>query len=230
MTLVGHLDELRRRVIIAALAFLVSSVAAFYFAPQILHFLKTPAGIELGKLKFLKPTEGFTTYMNISMAAGLILASPVILYEIWAFVAPALSGRARRHTPLFILSTLCCFLTGCAFAYFILLPPALKFLLFFAQDEMEYIPTAGEYISFTMMIILYSGLIFLLPILTFILTKFGIVTTKLLTSKWRYITIFVFIAAALITPTPDIFNMLLMALPMLLLYIVSILVSALAGP
>src|SRR3989338_7024808 len=106
MTLVGHLDELRRRVIIAAVVFLVGSVAAFYFAPQILHFLKTPAGIELGKLKFLKPTEGFTTYMNISMAAGLILASPVILYEIWAFVAPAISDKARRYTPLFILATL----------------------------------------------------------------------------------------------------------------------------
>jgi len=230
ITLVQHLEELRRRIIGSAIVFIIGSIIAWYFTPLLLHILKVPAGENLGKLKFFKPAEGFIVYMNISMVGGLILASPVILYNVWAFVVPAISNKAHRYIPAFILVTLGCFLSGCAFAYFILLPPALKFLLFFAQDEMEYIPTAGAYISFATMIILYTGLIFLLPILTYILTKFGIITTKILTSKWRYITLAIFIAAAVITPTPDIFNMSLMAFPMLLLYGVSIIVTVIAKP
>lgn len=228
MALAGHLDELRRRIMVSLLAFIIGSIAAYYFAPQILHILKTPAGPELGKFKFLKPAEGFITYMNISLAAGLIVSSPVMLYHIWAFAAPAISEKAHRYILIFIFATLACFLSGCAFAYFILLPPALKFLLYFAQGEMEYIPTAGEYISFTTSIILYSGLIFLLPVFAYILTKLKVITSRLLLAKWRYITLGSFIAAAIITPTPDVFNMTLVAIPILLLYGVSIAVSAFA--
>jgi sec-independent protein translocase protein TatC len=227
LTFTQHLDELRTRALWSAAIFLSAAVIAFSFAPQMLDLIKMPAGY-LGKLKFFQPSDAFTIHVRLALLGGFLLSSPFLFYQLWAFVAPAISQNARRYIVIFIAAMLLSFAAGCSFAYFILIPPALKFLVSFGHDQLEYIPSASAYVSFTIMLMFYCGLIFLLPVFTWTFSKLGLLTPKTLTRQWKVIAVVIVIAAAVITPTSDVFNMAMMAMPMFLLYGVSIIVSFLA--
>lgn len=167
-------------------------------------------------------------YMKLALLCGLVISMPIILYELWSFISPAVEDKFKNYVFSFIFSGSFIFILGVAFAYFILLPRAIKFLLSFQSDILIPVISAREYIGFVVAIILGCGIIFQMPILSFILTRAGIISPKILRKKAKWAILFIFIAAALITPTTDAFNMLIFAVPMLFLYEISIWVSKFA--
>ncbi|MBN1526934.1 MAG: twin-arginine translocase subunit TatC [Candidatus Omnitrophica bacterium] len=229
ISFVEHLEELRRRIIISVVALIAGAVACLPFAPQILTALRSPASGLIDKLAFFSPQDAFVIYMRIGFMGGLILAFPVIAYQFWAFVSPAIEDRFKKNTVLLAFFCVCAFVSGCAFSYFILLPKALTFLLGIGSENLEPVISAANYVSFVTAIIVSCGLVFQMPVLSFLLTRTGLVNSGMLRKKFKYAVIIIFIAAAVITPTVDAFNMLILAVPMLLLYEISIWVSAIAG-
>ncbi len=228
LTLVEHLTELRKRLIISLVSLGIVSMFSLPFASWVLKILKLPAGGLIEKLVFFSPQEGFLIYMRIAFLCGFIISMPIILYQVWAFIVPAVEGKMKRYSGFFIIFCTIFFIVGCLFAYFVLIPPALKFLLSFGKEDLEPVISANKYISFVIALILGCGLVFQMPVLSLILTKAGIVNSRILRKKYKYAIVIILIVAAAITPTPDAFNMLLLALPMLFLYEISIWVSWLA--
>lgn len=230
LTLVEHLNELRKRIILSLVALGIASVVSLPFAVNLLKILKLPASGLIERLAFFSPQEAFLIYMRIAFLCGLIISMPIILYQIWAFIAPAIEERLKRHATYFIIFCSLAFITGCLFAYFILIPPALKFLLSFAKEDLEPVISASKYISFVASLILGCGLVFQMPALSLILTKLGIINSRILRKKYKYAIVIIFVVAAIITPTPDAFNMLILALPMFFLYELSIWIAFFAQP
>lgn len=229
MTMIGHLEEFRKRIIICLAFFILATLAAFPFCGVILRILKLPAAGLIQKLVFFSPAEAFTVYFKIAMLSGLVASVPVLLYQAWKFVSPAIDERFKRYCLTFVGFCSVMFIAGCAFAYFLLLPAALKFLLTFGSDQMEPLISAGRYISFVAAIILCTGLVFEMPVLSFILSRIGVLNYRFLRKRFKYAVIVILVTAAVITPTPDVFNMMLLAVPMLFLYEISIWVSFFAG-
>lgn len=223
--LIEHLKELRRRIIICLFVLILFSIFIFPFSDKILNILKNPAPSSIKKLAIFSPQEGFLIYTKISFFSGFLISMPIIFYNIWVFILPAIGERFKRYVLYFIFFSFFFFVFGCLFAYFILIPPALKFLLSFAKDNLEPVISANKYISFVISIIFASGLSFLLPVLSFILTKLKLINYKLLKRYYRFVIVFILIFSAIITPTTDIFNMLLLAIPIFFLYLISILIS-----
>jgi sec-independent protein translocase protein TatC len=230
LTLVEHLNELRKRIIICLVMLGAATLLTLPFASQLLKISKLPARGVIDKLAFFSPEEAFLIYMRIGILCGFVISLPVILYQLWGFCSPAMEERVRRHSAFFIVSCFVSFVVGALVAYFILLPPALKFLLGFAREDLEPVISAGKYISFVTGIIFVSGLVFQMPVLSFILSKLGIINPRTLRKKYKYAIVIIFIVAAVITPTPDAFNMLMLACPMLLLYELSIWISFFVQP
>jgi sec-independent protein translocase protein TatC len=230
LTLVEHLEELRKRIIVCLVFLCVAICCAFPLSPHILKILKLPAAGLIQKLAFFGPTEAFMAYFKIATFSALVISAPLLLYQVWAFISPAIEERFKKYTAAFVILSSLSFMGGCLFAYFLLLPAALKFLLSFGQGELEPVISVGKYISFVVAIILCTGLVFEMPVLSFILSKLGVLNHIFLRKRFKYAVLIIFIAAAVITPTPDVFNMTLLAIPMLLLYEISIWVSFLAGP
>ncbi|MBU3958248.1 MAG: twin-arginine translocase subunit TatC [Candidatus Omnitrophica bacterium] len=230
LTLVEHLDELRKRIIICLVVLGITTAASFPFASHILKVIKIPAAGVITRLVFFSPQEGFLIYMRIAFLCAWVVSLPVILYQLWLFISPAIEKRLKRYSAYFILFCFVAFILGGLFAYFILIPPALRFLLSFAKGELQPVISANRYISFTTGLILGCGLVFQMPVLSFILAKLRIINSRILRKKYKYAVLIIFILAAIITPTSDIFNMLILALPMLCLYEVSIWISHLARP
>lgn len=230
LTLLQHLEELRRRLIICLIVLAVGCACSFPLSGSILKILKLPASGLIQKLAFFSPQEAFMAYFKIAIFGGLVISVPVILYQTWAFISPAVEDRLRKGPFVFIIFSLIAFIGGCLLAYFLLLPAALKFLLGFGQGELEPVISVEKYISFALAIILCTGLVSEMPVLSFILSKLGILNHRFLRKRFKYAVLVIFILAAIITPTPDIFNMTLLAIPMVLLYEISIWISFLAGP
>ncbi len=228
LTFIGHLDELRRRIIISLASLGVATLASLPFAPYILKALKHPAGGAIQKLAFFGPEEAFMIYMRIGLMCGVIIAFPVIIYEFWAFIAPAIEAKFKKSIGYFIFFSLAAFITGCLFSYFILLPKGLAFLLSFGSDDLVPIISATKYISFATGLILASGIVFQMPVLSFILTKVGVINPSLLRRNFKYAIVIIAIFSAVITPTTDIFNMIVLMIPMILLYEISIWISAIS--
>lgn len=229
LPLTSHLDELRRR-LLHSLAFFACAVAAsFNYSPLLFRILKRPIAGTVDKLVFFSPTEALAVYLNISFTAGLILSMPFLLYQAWKFVEPAAGSGLRSNAAVFVGGVTVSFTLGILFSYFILIPPALKFLLGFAGAELQPLISAQSYISFITWTVMGTGLVFEMPVLSYILTRMGIIDHRLLRSKYRYALVAILIAAAILTPTSDIFNMLLFAAPMTVLYELSIWISRLAG-
>ena len=230
LTLVEHLSELRERIIICLVVLGAATLLSLPFASPLLKILKLPARGVIDRLAFFSPEEAFLIYMRIGFLCGFVLAMPVILYQLWRFCSPAMGERVSRHSAFFIVSCFVSFVAGALFGYFILLPPALKFLLGFAKEDLEPVISAGKYISFITGIIFASGLVFQMPVLSFILTKLGVINSRTLRKKYKYAIVIIFVVAAVITPTPDAFNMSFLALPMLCLYEISIWIAFFAQP
>jgi len=215
-----HLGELRRRLIRCLIAVLITSVLSFIFARQIFNILIMPAeGINL---IFIEMTEMIGTYMKVSIASGIILAMPYLVYQVLMFIFPALTPREKRYVLLIIPWVALMFTGGVIFGYFILVPPATKFLITFGSDIATPQIKIGNYISIIIRLLLAIGLVFELPIITTFLARIGVVSPKWLAAKRKLALVFAFILAAIITPTFDPINQSLVAAPLIILYEMSI--------
>lgn len=223
LSLLEHLDELRKRIIISLLFVLAASIFSYFFAKDILFFLAGP----IGDLIFISPQEAFLSYVKVSLLCGLILSSPFVLFQAWQFIGEGLNQKEIKNVLWFTPLSFFFFIIGAAFGFFVIVPIGLKFLLGFATDFMIPMITVSRYISFIGMLTLSFGIVFELPVAAIFLTKIGIVTPTFLSSKRRYAVVLIFIVAALLTP-PDIITQCLMAIPLLLLYELSIVFSRLA--
>ena len=233
MSFLEHLEELRTRVIRALMGLVVAFVACLAFANQIWKFISAPAIDALKStgaspnLVFIKPTEAFAIiWMKAPMLVSLFVASPWLLYQVWSFIAPGLYRRERRWAAPFVVFTAGLFMLGGAFAYFVAFRFGLEFLLSIGRDiNVTPMITATEYFDLFVNATLGIGLVFELPVLLFFLTLLRIVSPRLLIRHTRYAILGITLLAAVVTPTPDIFNMMLFAVPMVGLYFVGVLAS-----
>jgi sec-independent protein translocase protein TatC len=233
MSFLEHLEELRKRLIRIVTYIGIGFVACWFFHNQIYHFLAKPI-LPLLKAKnvnlvILTPTQGFVVYMKVSFFASIFLTAPLLLHEVWKFISPALYTREKRYLVPFILSSLVLFLGGAWFAYKVVLPAALEFLLGIAEGFTPMI-TADAYFDMILTIILGFGLIFEMPVVVAFLSIFKLVTGGFLLRNFRYAILIIFILAAVLSPTPDAFTQCVYAAPMIVLYGVSILVAYILNP
>lgn len=224
MTLLEHLDELRSRLLISLAAVLLCACLAFWKVKALVKYLIIPP---VDNLVFFSPAEAFSAYCKVAVFAGIILASPVILFQIWRFASAGLEMRERRTILFFLPFSIALFLCGAAFAFLAVIPWALKFLINFAGPELVPMISISKYLSFVVMLVLIFGVVFELPVAVVLSTKLGIINPGMLSRNRKYAIVVIFIAAAVLTPTPDAFTMMLMAVPMVGLYEVSIWLSKL---
>ena len=225
MTILGHLEELRKRLWICMITIVVTSLISFRYAEGVITWLKRPAGSSLPKLAFFTPTEALTAYMQVAVVCGVILALPIVLAQIWAFVKPALTWKERYYGLAFVGWGSVLFAAGVAFAYFGMLPTFLTFLLGFGGPDLQPVISIHQYLSFVLGIVLASGILFELPLVIVILTRIGLLTPESL-QRHRSIAVIVLLTiAAIVTPTTDAVSMVLFSIPLLVLYELSIWVS-----
>jgi len=237
MTYFEHLTELRKRIINSLYAIALGTFVGVYTAKYFINWINKPMLKALTdanlspQLIYTHPAGYLNLVLTIGVYLGIVLASPVVLYQIWLFVAPALYKHERGAITGFMFSTIFLFLAGIAFGYFIAVPYVLRFLvspgpLFMSQRDVVPMISVTEYFDLILLILLGVGLMFELPILIFFLSLFGIVTPKFLWKNFRYAILIISIIAAVVTPTPDAMTMLVFMAPMVGLYFVGIAVSA----
>lgn len=231
MSFFEHLGELRRRLIIALVAVGLGACAGLYYAREVYRLVAEPItavfrahGLE-NRLIFTSPTAPLKIYLEIGLLAGLVLAVPVVLWQLWLFVAPGLYRHERRFVLPFIFFASTLFALGVLFAYWVALPLTLDFLIGWGIQDFQAYISINEYLSFALMILLWLGLIFEIPVLIFFLSLIGLVTPGFLWHYFRHAILIIAVLAAAITPTTDIFTMSVFAVPMIALYVVGIGVS-----
>ncbi|MDO8735841.1 MAG: twin-arginine translocase subunit TatC [Thermoleophilia bacterium] len=228
MSLIGHLEELRKRIIISLVAIAVGMLVCFIFKGFLLEMLTAPLGEK--KLITLSPTESFMTVFKVAGYTGMILASPVIIYQIWAFVAPGLRAKEKRVIFFATFFTSILFLAGVAFAWIFVLPRTLDFLLTYEEDIFNQQVQSSQYFTFVAMFMLGFGIIFETPAMILSLVRLGIVDPKYLRKKRKYAILIGVIASAALTPGQDLFSMLAMAIPFILLFEISLVLSRFVKP
>ena len=246
MPFLAHLDELRKRLIVSFSAIGIGFVLVFNLRERFIRYLQWPLTTDvvmghqfpflgfqhkppIAKLTALGPAETLWTHFKVAFIAGLLVAIPVVLYELWRFIAPGLLPKERRFALPFVVLSTAFFFLGVAFCFFIVLPMALQFLLTF-DPSIQQTPRFSEYVDFTLKFLLAFGVIFELPLAMVIAARIGIVTPQFLSRNRKYAILVNFIIAAILTPTPDVFNQCLMALPMCVLYEVGILAARFVTP
>lgn len=219
-TLVDHLRELRQRLIISLVSLVICVGIGFYFSENILdHLLTLP-----GDLVYLYPGEAFFTFLKIALLLGFVIASPILLYQVLAFILPGLSRDERRTLLVGLPFALILFAIGVAFSYLVMLPIAYRFFMGFATENLTPLISIGNYISFVLGLILPFGFVFQLPLLVIILTSIGLLTPEFLRKNRKFMILIVFTFSAILTP-PDFISQTLMAGPLLLLYEISIIIA-----
>ena len=235
MSFLEHLEELRRRIIYSLLAVGATFLLGWWKAERIFAFMQNPIMEALHrhnldeKLVYTNPTDPFNMYLKVGFIAGLFIASPFVLYQVWAFIAPGLYRHERRYILPFMFSTVGLFLAGGAFGYKMVYPAALDFLIGYGAQFQPMI-TIHEYTNLFLTVVVGMGIIFEMPILIFFLALMGIVSAGWMWRNLRYSILVIFIIAAIVTPTTDILNMCIFAAPMVALYVLSIAVAWLVHP
>lgn len=219
MTLVDHLQELRKRLIRIFIVLMASSFICYYFADKIVALLTVP----VGKLYYLNPAEAFFAYLKISVFAGFLLAMPFLLYEVWLFIKPALTRKESASIQFAVPISMILFVTGLAFCYYLILPSTLKFFMSYASEGLQPIFSLGQYLALVLSFFLIFGFIFELPLLIIILAKLGFITSKYLASKRKLVLVLSFVIAVFLAPTPDVFSQCMVAIPIMFLYEISLL-------
>jgi sec-independent protein translocase protein TatC len=236
LPITAHLGELRKRMLVTVAVVAAGFIICFYFSENIFSLLILPMSNTLkitlsypffmlepiknpnSELVFLAPAEALWMHLKISLISGLIIGSPLILYEIWQFVAPGLLDKEKKYLFPFIIITIFLFLIGALFCFIVVLPFAMNFLLTYKTATLKPMLSVGRYIDFCLKFIIAFGAIFELPVLLVFLTRMGIVSPETLAKNRKYAIVLAFVIAAFLTPTPDAFNQSLMALPMIVLY------------
>jgi len=226
LTILGHLQDLRNRLIRVTIAVVIGTAVSFVFRKDIVDALKSIA--DDAELQVIGTTEGIVVAFQLSITCGLVLATPVILYEVVMFIRPALSNHERRYLYTLLPGVLIAFASGACFAYFVLMPPALSFLENFSSDFGVVQWRLNEYISTVTRLLFGIGLCFELPLVMYFLSKIGILKVRQLTRFRRWAIVLAFLLAALITPTPDPINQTFVAIPLVLLYEMGILLARIA--
>ena len=234
MTLMEHLVELRTRLVRAGLAILLGMVVGFILImPQgpfelinLIISTFAPVNDAYAPIQSVGTTEQFTSFMKVALMVGIMLAMPMIVYQLYAFIVPGLTERERRLVLISLPFVTFCFAAGVAFGWFITVPTAIRFLIGFSSSELiQSQPTLADFLDTITMLLLVNGVVFELPVIIYTLAFIGIVTAKQLSSYRRYAIVLVVIIAAIITPTGDPVNLMLLALPMYLLYEVGIVLA-----
>lgn len=220
LSFLGHLEELRSRILKSLLAVALTSVFSYAYADPLLKFLIKP----VGHLVFTSPAEAFLATINVTVWGGVILAFPFILYQFWSFVYEALTESERKYVRIFGPFSLILFLSGIVFGYFVMAPISLRFLLSFSSASLVPMIRASEYLSFVGSFVLAFGVVFELPLILIFLVKIGIASPEFLRQKRRYAIVVIFILSAILTP-PDCVSQFLMAVPLLVLYELGILLA-----
>lgn len=226
MTFFEHLDELRSRLLRSIIVLVAAIVVAGIFTPQIIDYLREPYG---RPLQILEPTGSVVIYFRVALMSGGILAIPFLTYQLFMFIAPGLTPREKNWVRLAIPAATGFFLLGVAFAWFIMLPAAFDFLAEFGGGSFETQWTAQSYFAFLTAVLFWLGVAFEMPIVFFVLARLGLVRPGTLIRSWRFAVVAIVVVAAVITPTVDPFNLLLVTAPLLGLYIISIFLVAVAA-
>ena len=240
MSFWSHLSELRKRIVYAAVAIGIGFIVCFNYSEQILGLLLLPMNSTMSyhasfpflhfepnktnqDLYFTTLIEPIMSHLKIGFIAGIMLMVPVILYQVWMFISPGLLPRERKYAGQFVFFATFFFYVGVVFCFFLLLPFAVPFLITYKTEHLKAIIKLADYIDFTLKFMLASGAVFELPLVMIILGRMGIINTELLTKFRKYAFLVAFIIGGLLTPTPDVFNMTLMSLPIYCLYEIGIL-------
>ncbi|MEN8153801.1 MAG: twin-arginine translocase subunit TatC [Acidobacteriota bacterium] len=232
MNFFEHLGELRKRILFSFLYILIFFLVSWSFVDKIYHWISIPVLRFLPegeKLAFTSLTEPFMMYIKLAFISGFFIATPFIFYQLWAFISPGLYKKEKGMVFPFVFFTTFFFTLGGAFGYYFVFPWACKFFLKIGAD-FNAIITIKEYFSLAFRVLIGIAVIFELPVLSFLLAKMGIVTSQLLIKYFKYAIVGIFIIAAIITPTPDIVTQSMFAVPMILLYLLSILIAKVVGP
>ncbi len=225
MTVLEHLIELRRRLVKAVLALVIATIISLMFTRRFLALLTAPMGDNLPQA--ISPTETIVIYFKVALIGGLVLAMPVIVYQLIRFIIPGLLPHERRYLSFIVPAASLLFATGVAFAYYVMLPAAIPFLLGFMSDIIRQQWTIEKYISLVTGLLFWVGVIFETPLIVAFLAYLGVVSPGMLWKNFRYAIVIIAIIAAVATPTPDPINMSLLMLPLVLLYLLSILLALL---
>lgn len=245
MPFLDHLEELRSRLIKVLLFVTFFTGLSWFFIERIFDFLvmpyrqavvlakaqvQDPATLESVRLIFTNPTGGFMIYVKLALTVGILFSIPAIVFQIWQFIAPGLLMRERRIAVWVVFFTTFCFMAGALFCYYVVLKYGLGFLLTFQSDVLTPMVSIDEYFGFVTILLIVFGLVFEMPVIAFFLTKIGFLTPEFMRQKRRYSIVAIFVAAAVLTPSTDAFTMMLLVLPLLVLYEISIWVSKVALP
>jgi sec-independent protein translocase protein TatC len=231
MTFLDHLEELRWRIVKVVIGVLVATIICGIFSDWIVNVaILRPSTLTNPPLTLINtvPYGQITFYMIVILVSGIILSAPWILYQIWKFIQPGLLPHERKYISGIVVFTTLCFFAGVAFAYFVMMPYMLQFFATFGTTSIHNMISVSEYVDFVLQLILISGLIFELPMVSYFLSRFGVITPKFMRKYRRHAIIVILIIAAVVTPTTDPFTMGVFALPMFLLYELSIWISAVA--
>ena len=227
MTLVGHLGELRSKIITSLIVLLVLTIGAFIYSDQILDFITKPYTVTGFKLNVFKLTEGFMIRLKVSAIAALLVGVPFIMLQTWRFIVPAIEKKDRMFSRISLLASVILFYSGVVFVFVFLVPLTVKMLLSFVAKEWVSTIGANDYINLVFFFCIIMGILFELPIVMMILTRIGIITPSFLVRKRKYAIVLAFLISAVITPTQDMLTQIIVAIPLILLYEASILVSKL---
>ena len=231
MPFLEHLGELRNRILWSVGAIIVGLAIALNFTDRLMKFVRRPFDVAAPgqKLVFLAPTEAFWVYMKVALIAGMVLAMPVVLYQIWAFIAPGLYTHEKRYAVPFVLIGFVFFLLGATFAQLVVIPFAMHFLVTFPGQDLTPMISINSYVDFVLKFTLAFGAVFELPVIITLASRMGLVTPQMLSKNRKYAILINFILAAVLTPTPDIFNQTLMAGPLCVLYELGIISARIFG-
>jgi sec-independent protein translocase protein TatC len=232
MSFLDHLDELRKRLVASAIALFAGFLVALAFIGYIFDFIMRPLQQMLpagSKLIYTEPTEAFMLQLKLAALAGVIVAAPIMMWQIWLFIAPGLYVHEKRLAIPFILMSTVFFVTGAAFSHYVVFPWAWVFLASFTTDYMMFAPKIDAVFSLYAKMLLAFGVIFEMPTVVFFLARMGLVTAGFLLRKIKYAVLIIFIAAAVLTPTGDMVTQTLMAAPMIVLYLLSIIIAWVFG-
>jgi len=226
----AHLEELRHRLIACAIAAGIGFVISYVFSERLFKILIEPLRAvmpEGNHLIFTNLPEMFITYIKVALVAGVLIASPLIFYELWMFVAPGLYQKEKKLVIPFVVSSTILFVGGALFGYLVVFPFGFKFFMGFSSEYVKALPSVKQYFSFSLKLLFAFGVVFELPVVMFFLAKIGLVTPKLLKQKRKYAILLTFVMAALLTP-PDVITQCMMAGPLIILYEIGILVATFA--
>lgn len=235
MSFLQHLEELRRRIIWSLVGIAAGFSVCWYYSDKIFGWMQRPIVTVLQRHKldtqlvYTSPTEPFNIYLKIGLIAGVFVASPWVLYQVWQFISPGLYRKEKKYLLPFMFSTVGLFVAGGAFAYWMVYPAALEFLIGYGEQFKPMI-TVDKYTDLFLTLILGMGLIFEMPILIYFLALMGVVSAGFLWRNFRYSILIIFIIAGIVTPTTDIMNMCIFAAPMIVLYVLSIGIAWLVHP